>query len=187
MPFEPGFDLICLFDVLEHLPDDRRVLQDIRTMLSPSGILMLTVPAHMSLWSYFDRASHHCRRYELRQLQAHLLEAGYHIEFSSEYMMALYPLVRLGRRLAALKDAWWSRSSEMIQCPARLAEQELRIVPGLNQLLTWLLIPETLLLRSQCKLPIGTSLLVVARKVSEAKPEACWEFARVFSSQKACG
>ena len=53
-PFEARFDLIGLFDVLEHLADDRRVLRDVRAMLAPGGRLVLTVPAHPELWSYFD-------------------------------------------------------------------------------------------------------------------------------------
>jgi hypothetical protein len=36
--------------------------------LTPDGVLILTVPAHQFLLSYFDEASRHCRRYKLDDL-----------------------------------------------------------------------------------------------------------------------
>src|SRR3989449_2419505 len=44
------FDLVGLFDVLEHLDDDVRVLRALREQLRPGGHLLVTVPAHMALW-----------------------------------------------------------------------------------------------------------------------------------------
>ena len=44
-PFASQFDIIGLFDVLEHLPDDRQVLRDLKGMLRENGTLLLTVPA----------------------------------------------------------------------------------------------------------------------------------------------
>src|SRR5262245_37315921 len=61
-PFSKTFHLIGMFDVLEHIQDDIGALRDIRSLLDPDGALLLTVPAHASLWSYFDEASRHCRR-----------------------------------------------------------------------------------------------------------------------------
>lgn len=45
-PFDTQFNLIVLFDVLEHLPDDVHVLYKLNAMLAPAGALLLTVPAH---------------------------------------------------------------------------------------------------------------------------------------------
>src|ERR1700760_3640040 len=53
-PFSESLHLIGMFDVLEHLEDDVGVLQHVHSMLVPGGALVLTVPAHMALWSYFD-------------------------------------------------------------------------------------------------------------------------------------
>ena len=63
-PFARRFDLIGLFDVLEHLPDDAGILAGIHAMLEPGGALLLTVPAGRSLWSHVDEAAGHYRRYE---------------------------------------------------------------------------------------------------------------------------
>src|SRR5712692_7658765 len=100
-PFTSAFDVIGAFDVLEHLPDDARVLRDLEAMLKPGGTLLVTVPAHPSLWSYFDEYSHHCRRYTRVGLQQKLEGAGYHIEYMTEYMTAILPILWLSRTLVA--------------------------------------------------------------------------------------
>ena len=52
-PFNTPFEIIGLFDVLEHLDNDRQVLQDLYRSLAPGGTLLLTVPAHRTLWRLF--------------------------------------------------------------------------------------------------------------------------------------
>ena len=150
-PFSTQFGLIGLFDVLEHLPNDDRVLRDLRAMLAPGGALVLTVPAHQSLWSYFDEASHHCRRYAEDELRAKLLAADYQVEYLTPLFALLLPLMRLQRGSQA------KRKSET-------ATDDLRIVPGVNEALTILLRAELPLLRRGRRIPFGTSLLAVARK-----------------------
>lgn len=160
-PFGVQFDLVGLFDVLEHLPDDMQVLRDLHAMLASGGTLLLTVPAHPSLWSYFDEASRHCRRYKLTELESKLIRAGYQIEFITPYMASIFPLVWLGRRLALLTDR---RPSDDTERAHDLSCNELRVVPVFNELLAWLLAQEARAIGRCLRLPIGTSLLVVARK-----------------------
>lgn len=154
--FPQAFQLVGLFDVLEHLPDDRQVLRDIHRLLAPGGFLLITVPAHMSLWSYFDVASCHCRRYQLAELRERLGEAGFDVEYGSEFMAALFPLVWLSRR--------FRKTGATVEANRELAIRELKIVPGLNGLLTWLLSREAGWLAGRRRLPIGTSLIALARK-----------------------
>jgi SAM-dependent methyltransferase len=161
-PFNTKFDLIGLFDVIEHLPDDIQVLQDLRAMLKPGGALLLTVPAHPALWSYFDTASHHFRRYTLKELETKLVETGYEVEYLSQYMTILFPAVWLGRRLSGLLGRLRKQPDPAAQT-RKLMETELRIIPGLNKLLLIALSWEKLLLKRHLRLPLGTSLIVVAR------------------------
>lgn len=164
--FDETFHLIGLFDVLEHLPDDVRVLRDLRRLLEPNGALMLTVPAHPSLWSYFDESAHHCRRYQVAELENKLADSGYRIEFLTQYMAALFPLIWLGRRLAALKArrAASGTGNGALAQARDLARGELRIVPILNELLSFWLLQEARWVARRRRLPIGTSLLAIARK-----------------------
>jgi SAM-dependent methyltransferase len=159
-PFRVPFEVIGLFDVLEHLSDDQRILADLWTLLAPGGTLLLTVPAHAVLWSYFDEAAHHCRRYAPAELHQKLRAAGYEVEYLTQYMAPLFPLVWLGRRLARLVP----HRDRAARTADALALSELRITPGLNGLLSWLLAREAPLIARRRQLPIGTSLLAVARK-----------------------
>jgi SAM-dependent methyltransferase len=162
-PFAKQFDLICLFDVLEHLPDDIQVLVNLRGMLSQDGVLLLTVPAHPSLWSYFDEASHHFRRYKLHELRSKLIGAGYHVEYITHYMATVFPLVWLGRRLRSLNRR---QGAPDIDGAKALASAELRIIPVVNSLLALLLSLEVRLIARRRHLLMGTSLLAVAHRES---------------------
>ncbi|MFZ0919322.1 MAG: class I SAM-dependent methyltransferase [Candidatus Dormiibacterota bacterium] len=62
------YDVIAAFDVLEHIADEAQVLLQMRERLLPGGRLILTVPAHQTLWSPFDVASGHHRRYSMETL-----------------------------------------------------------------------------------------------------------------------
>jgi 2-polyprenyl-3-methyl-5-hydroxy-6-metoxy-1,4-benzoquinol methylase len=157
-PFRSNFRIIGLYDVLEHLPDDHQVLSDLYQMLSPDGLLMLTVPAHMALWSYFDEASHHYRRYSRNDLTEKLQNAGYCIEYISYYMLTLYPIVWLNRRVSG------SLKNHTQQSEYELALQELRVSPLLNSPLNFILRWEQAAISARYTLPFGTSLIVIARK-----------------------
>jgi SAM-dependent methyltransferase len=158
-PFGIQFDLIGLFDVLEHLPDDIQMLQALYNMIRPGGTLLLTVPAYQSLWSYFDQASHHCRRYHPVDLREKLGRVGFRVEYLTPYMASIFPLVWLGRRLASIANRRDADTSSHVQ---QLAMRELRVTPVVNELLTWLLFRECTLIARRCRLPVGTSLLAVA-------------------------
>jgi SAM-dependent methyltransferase len=162
-PFSVQFDVIGLFDVLEHLPDDVQVLRDLHALLGSGGSLLLTVPAHASLWSYFDEESHHCRRYELADLERKLATTGYRVAYLTQWMASLFPLIWLGRRMAALADR---RPRDDRRRTRDLAALDLRIVPVVNDLLTFVQMLEARLLARRYNLPIGSSLIAVARKVS---------------------
>jgi SAM-dependent methyltransferase len=161
IPLTGLFELICAFDVIEHLADDVDVLASLRSRLTlGSGRLMITVPAHMALWSYFDDAAHHCRRYSAHGLRAALENAGLEVEYLTYFMLPLYPLVWLGRRAAAFRAKIRPTSNQ------QLARKEFRVVPVLNGLLLGLLALECPFIRSRRRLPTGTSLLAVARSTA---------------------
>ncbi|MEO7716505.1 MAG: class I SAM-dependent methyltransferase [Capsulimonas sp.] len=160
-PFSAEFDMIGLFDVVEHIEDDGRVFNSLYGLLKPGGSLFVTVPAHMSLWSYFDTASHHCRRYEIPELTERLAQAGFEIEYVTEFMTALYPLVWLGRRMAAMIRGDKKITAEDAH---QMSVNELRIVPLVNDLLTWALQGDVKRIKGRHQLSRGTSILALARK-----------------------
>lgn len=162
-PFGKPFDLIGMFDVLEHVPEERETLGALHQALARDGRLILTVPAHQYLWSYFDEAAYHCRRYSPHQIRARLAEAGFHVEFLSQFMACTFPMVWLWRRVSTLRQRRNANDART------LAAREFGVVPGVNGLLTALLKFEAHWLKRGHSLPIGTSLIVIARKQDTPK------------------
>jgi SAM-dependent methyltransferase len=156
LSFPHPFDLIAAFDVLEHIDDDVAAARRLRTALTPGGRLVVTVPAHQHLWSYADDAAHHCRRYSRDELARLLERCGYTVEYLSHFMCWLYPLMWARRRGSGVR-----RGSDRDAFTRTL--QDLKVVPGINPVLLWMLASELPLIRRRRVLPLGTSLLAVAR------------------------
>ena len=155
-PFREAFEVVGMFDVLEHVQDDVDILEDVRRMLAPGGALLITVPAHRALWSYFDVAAHHARRYSCDELQVKLAAAGFEVEYVTQFMGVIYPLVWLGRRV---KQALGAAGDVVGR-----TQSELRITRGVNGLLGFALAGEAELVRHRRRLTIGTSILALARR-----------------------
>lgn len=161
-PFCGKFHVIAAFDLLEDLQDDITFLLAMHSLLVEKGTIVVTVPAHQSLWSRFDESSHR-QRYELKELESKLVNTGYTIEYITEYMCTIYPLVWLSRKLTGLLSA--TKQDGCAATNSRVSP-ELRIVPVLNGILYSLLWMESLCIRRRIRLPIGTSILAVARKTT---------------------
>lgn len=70
LPFpDQHFDLVCAFDVIEHVEDDTQGLKEMMRVCKPGGNILVTVPAFMSLWSEHDEINHHFRRYTATSLK----------------------------------------------------------------------------------------------------------------------
>jgi len=70
-------ELLCAFEVLEHLEDDQKVLALWSDWVRPGGRLLLSVPAHQSRFGPWDEAVGHYRRYERAELHEKLAKAGF--------------------------------------------------------------------------------------------------------------
>jgi len=71
------FDVVLLLDVIEHVPDDVGLLRDVAEgLLVPDGVVVVSVPAHMQLYSRHDVVLGHFRRYEASGLRSALVRAG---------------------------------------------------------------------------------------------------------------
>lgn len=85
-----------LFDVLEHIPDDRATLANLFRVLRPEGRLYIAVPAYQALWSGEDDYAGHFRRYTLIRLTQHLREAGFTVEYGTYFFrILLLPILLL--------------------------------------------------------------------------------------------
>ena len=157
-PFADRFEIVGMFDVLEHLEDDLAVLRALRLLITDGGSLIMTVPAGRALWSYFDEASRHVRRYEIDELKDKLTKTGFEVEFLSPYMGILYPVLWLGRRLAGGKH----QPGVDAEKTRRLFDQELHVNPVAGAALGAMLRLELPWLVGRRHLPTGSSLIVIA-------------------------
>lgn len=72
-----SFDIVCSFEVLEHLEDDRSALDHWRTKVRPGGWLVLSVPARPKRFGRHDRVVGHYRRYDAPGLERLLRDCGF--------------------------------------------------------------------------------------------------------------
>jgi SAM-dependent methyltransferase len=149
VPFGRSFDLVGLFDVVEHVADDVNLLRGAAALAVPGSFVLLTVPADPRLWSRFDRYAGHYRRYTRRALEGLLRDAGLE-------QVRLLPLFRILWPLARV-NALLGRHQEVSD-----AGHEYRVAGFWNALLRGALALEQLLFRSSER-GIGTSWLAVAR------------------------
>jgi ubiquinone/menaquinone biosynthesis C-methylase UbiE len=149
-----SLDCVTALDVLEHVPDDTAVVRDFARLVRPGGIAAITVPASMALWSDWDVALHHYRRYHRRQLAALFDPAAWEIVYLNYTNVAVFPAVWIVRKTRMLLTRLGVR-------PAT-ARTEDRLPPiWLNALLRRLFVG---LAKTRLPFPFGVSLLLVARR-----------------------
>ena len=156
LPFsDETFDLICLFDVLEHIEEDVATLAAIKKLLAPGGTILVTVPAYNWLWSSHDVFNHHCRRYDVSELRDKVHQAGLSCQKISHFNTFLFPLAVVAR----LKDRFTRRSVACgTQTPHFLV----------NSILCGILSSERHLL-TRLSLPFGLSILATLRSNTTGK------------------
>lgn len=154
IPFhDQQFDLICMFDVLEHIVDDIETLIAIKKLLNKNGRIFITVPAYQWLYGAHDEFLHHKRRYSITELRSKIMDAGLKPVKISYFNTILFPLaviVRVKDKL--LGNALATGTS---------------IPPALvNKLFKTLFSAEGFLL-DRFNLPFGVSLLCVLESADE--------------------
>jgi hypothetical protein len=92
-------DIYLFTDVLEHVLDDRSMLLEYTNSAPAGSAILLTVPAHMCLWSGHDVFLKHYRRYSKVEFEKLILSAGLRIEKSQYIFTFLFPFAYLIRKL----------------------------------------------------------------------------------------
>lgn len=77
LPAGETFDMVCAFEVLEHLEDDDGALRDWAELVRPGGHLVLSVPAWQHMFGTWDKAVGHFRRYSPDEISDKLRAAGF--------------------------------------------------------------------------------------------------------------
>jgi SAM-dependent methyltransferase len=77
---DASFDLVGLFEVLEHVPQDEQLLAEVARIVRPGGRLVVSVPLKMEHWNAFDKFAGHVRRFEPEELRGKLTAARFDVE-----------------------------------------------------------------------------------------------------------
>lgn len=90
LPFDnENFDLVCAFDVIEHVEEDRLAVNELKRVCKKNGNVFCTVPAYHFLWSQHDDVNHHIRRYTSINFSKLFSDNGM-IEFKSYFNCLLF-------------------------------------------------------------------------------------------------
>lgn len=140
-------DVVTLLDVIEHVEDDHGLLADLTARTAPGTTFVMTVPAKERLWSSWDAALGHHRRYERAGLRA-LLDG---LPLDVVEVSYLFP---------ELVPAGWWRARRGRDAPAGSAE-----FPDIPRVVDRaLLAVSSVTARARRLAPTGTSLVAVARR-----------------------
>ena len=71
------YDLVCAFEVLEHLEDDAAALKAWHELVAPGGHILLSMPAWQERFNHWDTMVGHYRRYSPQQCRDVLEAAGF--------------------------------------------------------------------------------------------------------------
>lgn len=154
-PLPGPFDVLAMFDVLEHIRDDEAALDWAARQLSPGGVLIATVPAFGFLWTEQDDAVHHFRRYTpatLAKRLPHNLEL-LHLTCFNTILFAPIATVRAAMNVLSRRN--------------RPPRSHLGMPPApINSLFYHVFRQERHLLR-RIRFPVGVSVLLVARHTTD--------------------
>ena len=151
-PLLGAYDAAFLFDVIEHVESPGPLLRAAVEHLRPDGHLFLNVPALQALYSAYDVAQGHTRRYSTGSLAAELASLPCRLEAVFYWGLGLVPLLGL-RRLLLRRTPGPSTYRAGFQPPSPVANLALRALMRV----------ELALLRRP---PLGTSVMAAARRVA---------------------
>lgn len=147
-------DLLTLFDTIEHIPDDDRVLRESRRALAPGGLLFISTPAYQFLYANNDRVAHHERRYTARALRRKLIAAGLEPVQVTYFNTLLFP--------AILPAVLAKKARERFVDPGDETNLSHAMAPLLNRALAATMGGERHLL-ARMSFPFGHSIIAMAR------------------------
>lgn len=138
-----SFDLVCAFDVVEHVVDHQKAVDEMLRVCKPGGKVFVTVPAYQWLWSAHDDVNHHQRRYTAGGLKALFQGSGSTVYCSYFNTILLVPVgfVRLLLKVLPVKRKGAGSDYDLLD-ERSLASRVMGFLFGLEvPLLRWMRFP----------------------------------------------
>ena len=147
---ENTFDFIIASDILEHIKEDSKAIQEYKRILNKGGKLIVFVPAFQFLWSEHDEICHHFRRYKRQELKD-LISKNFEIKRISFWNFTLFPIISLVKIIYSLIN----KKSDQLYKTNKFS----------NTILYYLLKIENQILK-KINFPFGISLFCIAEKTT---------------------
>jgi SAM-dependent methyltransferase len=142
------YDSVLLLDILEHITDHVDFLKVASMYCKPGGTIIINVPAYQWLYSDYDKAVGHVRRYSSKEMKKLILAAGL-VPVKSYYWGALLiPVAMIRKLVIAGKDVDIIKSG--FKPPGKIADMFLRTLKAIENCLPF-------------TLPFGTSLIAICK------------------------
>ncbi len=149
------YDIICMFDFLEHVKDPGRILEYSYKILKKGGFLLITVPAYQWMWTDYDVKAGHFKRYLRGGLISEVKRAGFKSIYSTYFMSLLFISAVIVRKII---DPIRKKSKKS-------PVPELESPPGfLNETLYHIFNLEAPLIGNKIFIPFGLSILGTFKK-----------------------
>lgn len=151
---DDSFDLVCAFDVIEHVEQDQKAVDELIRVCKPGGSICITVPAFQSLWGIHDEVNGHKRRYVKNQFTKLVDHHAIRMLYISYFNTILFIPIFLFRKIQNI-----SKESHLQDSDFKYFKSNIMI----NGLLKFLFGMELFFLR-WIKFSFGVSLIFLIRK-----------------------
>lgn len=143
---------ITILDVIEHIEDDKSIVEQLYNSLPIGGYIIASVPAYQFLWSFHDEVHKHYRRYRLSNFKRLISNAGFQIQFATYFNSFLFPVALAKRFIDKLFNL------------EKRNEYAIEIVPKpINTIFTKIFEFEKTFF-PKVSFPFGLSILLIAKK-----------------------
>lgn len=153
------FDLVCAFDVIEHVEDHQKAVDEMKRVCKSNGMVFVTVPAFMSLWGQHDVVNHHYRRYKRKELELLFNENG-NVVFSSYFNFYTFLPAYLVRKLS-------NRFPRLLKRDGSGSDHSMFKLGMFNNVLHHIFLSEKHILCNNITFPVGVSAMLMWKKVTQ--------------------
>ncbi|MFT7157180.1 MAG: SAM-dependent methyltransferase [Parvicella sp.] len=151
------YDVIGAFDVIEHIEDDKAVVEWIYKHLNDDGLVIATVPAYQWFFSDHDRVLGHFRRYTISNFEELYIE-NFNVLKKTYFNTLLFPLAIISRFAMRLKSVLFTNKNKSHK------KQKVPNNPLLNYIFFHLLKMESKLISCGIRMPFGLTVVICAQK-----------------------
>ncbi|HEY0643178.1 MAG TPA: methyltransferase domain-containing protein [Nocardioides sp.] len=162
LPFaDQTFDAVAAFDVVEHCRDEQQALREIRRVLVPDGVLVMSVPAYQWAWTDHDVHNQHHRRYTRARAVAALESAGFEVVRATYMFAGTFPFFAADRLRTRVRERRRDQPAD------QHAHAEVMSLPPVSPTVERVLVGASGVdrrLLGRWNLPFGSSVVCAARR-----------------------